>query len=536
MKACASLKAASSGNPQELAPFRYVVRTVSVVLWVIMAGESLLGWTDPQAATPTFHTSTELVSVPVVVKDRHGNHVYGLTKNDFHVFDNGHEVEIRTFEGPPEQPASTLSLPHGVERQIALSTAIGPTPIILFFDQLNTPANEQPEVRRLLGLWYQGQKTLVAPTCVILYTGSALRILQQPTLEATKVWAAIDSIPTTVSSQGAGAAGELPLPAGANENLPIGFGDGPLRTMTRLDYFRHRAISAGDTESALIYAGQAFAAWPGEKALIWVSAGTTIKLWTAPLQAAQVRLYALNVHASIPYAFVSTFTTPDTTYQYETEVNGQLLQNMREAAQETGGELCNNSSDPQGCVQKATEDTSEPYQLSYETHSRSSRPEWRQIRVKVDDPSLNVSARRGVMIAPTLRTDEKKREQIAAALGSPLDLPGLWLELQPLPPRKPGQEILLSLLMRSDANHPGVWNAEEVNFTVAGVILSGSDVVQRFGEEVHGPLSWKTISDLDASGLTWTHKIAAPKNSTIVRLVVRDNTTGRIGSVTRMLP
>jgi hypothetical protein len=140
------------------------------------------------------------------------------------------------------------------------------------------------------------------------------------------------------------------------------------------------------------------------------------------------------------------------------------------------------------------------------------------------------------MIAPTLRTEEKKREQIAAALISPLDLPGLWLELQPFPPHKPGQEIFLSLLMRSDANHPGVWNADEVNFTVAGVILRGSDVVQRFGEEVHGPLSRKTISDLDTSGLTWTHKIAAPRNSTIVRLVVRDNATGQIGSVTRTLP
>lgn len=75
-----------------------------------------------------------------------------------------------------------------------------------------------------------------------------------------------------------------------------------------------------------------------------------------------------------------------------------------------------------------------------------------------------------------------------------------------------------------------------MNFTVTGVVLNGSDVVQRFGEDVHGPLSRKAISDLDASGLTWTHKIAAPKDPTIVRLVVRDNTTGRIGSVTRSLP
>ena len=100
---------------------------------------------------------------------------------------------------------------------------------------------------------------------------------------------------------------------------------------------------------------------------------------------------------------------------------------------------------------------------------------------------------------------------------------------------KPGQELILSLRMRSDAEHPGVWNSDGVDFTVAGVVFSKSDVMQRFGEDVHGPLPRKTIIDLDTSGLTWTHKIAA-SNAVAVRLVVRDNATGRIGSITRSLP
>jgi len=248
------------------------------------------------------------------------------------------------------------------------------------------------------------------------------------------------------------------------------------------------------------------------------------------------KVYALNVHADIPYKFIASFTRPDTTYEYETAVNSQLLQNMREAAQETGGDLCNNSLEPQSCVQKALQDATEHYMLGYETHSRSSQPEWREIRVKVDWPGVTVSARSGVVIAPNLRTEEKKREQIAAALVSPVDLPGLWLELQPFPPHQPGQELILSLLMRSDAKHQGVWNTDGMDFTVAGVVLCGSGVVKPFGEDVHGPLSRKTISDLDASGLTWSYKIAAPNDPTRVRLVVRDNTTGRIGSITRSLP
>jgi len=434
------------------------------------------------------------------------------------------------------QPASAVSSGAPGRLEGSLPQEIAGIPIILFFDQLNTPSNEQAEVRHRLAIWYQNQHTLAAPTCVILYTGWALRILQQPTTEAAKVRAAIDSIPTTVNLQGAGATGELPLPSGANENLAIGTGDGPLRTITRLDYFWHRATGSSDTQSALTYAGRLFAAWPGEKALVWVSAGTTIELETAPLQALQVKLYPLNVHAHIPYEFIASFTTPTTTYEYETDVNSQLLQNMREAAQETGGELCSDSLEPQSCVQKALEDATDHYLLSYETHSRSTQPEWRQIRVKVDRPGVTVSARNGVMITPILKGSARKREQIASALDSPVDLPGLRLDLQPVPPHHPGQKILLSLLMRSDANRPAVWNSDGTDFTVAGVVLCGPDVVQRFGEDIHGSLPQQTIAKLDVSGLTWAYKIAMPKNATAVRLVVRDNTTGRIGSITRSLP
>ena len=542
----------SSVTPQVIAPCRYLGRTSCVVLCVILSCELSIGGTDPQASAPTFHTSTELVSVPVVVKDRHGNHVHGLTENDFLIFEDGHEVEIRSFDSVAREPVSAISPRVPAKPQMPLPQAMEPAPIILFFDQLNTPASEQAAVRRTLARWYQNQQTLATPTCVILYSGSAPRILQQPTLDAAKVRAAIESISTTVNSHGAGAAGELPLPQGANENLPTTTGDGPIRPLEQMDYFWHRSMGSGNTGAALLYTGQLFAALPGEKALIWISAGTTTPIWTAPLQAAQVRLYPLNVHLDVADEFIASMTDTigwvdektgshvrgqgQETHEYLTNVNRHLRENMREAAQETGGEFCNNSLDPPSCVQKAMEDGTDHYLLSYETHSRSSHPEWRQIRVKVNRPGLAVYSRTGVMIVPNLRTDEKKREQITAALASPVDLPGLWLELQPIPPHQLGQELTLSLLIRSDAKRPGVWNTDGVDFTVVGGVLRGSDVVQRFGEDVHGSLSPEIVSELDDSGLTWAHKVAVPNDAVAVRLVVRDNTTDRIGSITRSLP
>ena len=45
-----------------------------------------------------FRSETILVQVPVVVTDRSGNHVHNLTKNDFHVLENGKEQSIATLE------------------------------------------------------------------------------------------------------------------------------------------------------------------------------------------------------------------------------------------------------------------------------------------------------------------------------------------------------------------------------------------------------------------------------------------------------
>jgi hypothetical protein len=249
-----------------------------------------------------------------------------------------------------------------------------------------------------------------------------------------------------------------------------------------------------------------------------------------------VKVYPLDVHTKIPYEFVASFTTPQTTYQYETEVNNQLLQNMRDVAQETGGELRGTSVEPQACIQRVMGDATDYYLLSYETHSRSNKPELRQIRVKVDRPGVTVSARKSVLIDPAIGTAEEKRERIAAALASPMDLPGLRLELLPFSPHQPGQRFRLSLLMRSDVEHLGVWSSGAIDFTVVGIVIRGLDVLEHFGEEVHGKVSPKTVSDLDRTGLTWSHEIVVPTGASAVRLVIRDNTTGGIGSITQTVP
>jgi hypothetical protein len=45
-----------------------------------------------------FRTQSILVQVPVVVTDKSGNHIHGLTKDDFRLTENGKEQTVSTFE------------------------------------------------------------------------------------------------------------------------------------------------------------------------------------------------------------------------------------------------------------------------------------------------------------------------------------------------------------------------------------------------------------------------------------------------------
>jgi len=491
-----------------------------------------------QVSPTTFSASTELVSVPVVVKDSQGRHVLGLSGVDFRIYENGHQQVIRNFEAITETAVgSPVANDHALPRAAGNGYYGALGAVILFFDQVNTPVSEQAEVRHLLARSYRERQTLAIPTCVVLYTGSELRLLAQPTNDPAMVAAAIDKIQTTITAHGAGISGELPLPEGALENQVVG--DAKLeqdRAVQRFVYYTGRAMTAGDTAQALTSVGRFFAPWSGEKVLIWISAGTTILIPANELAANHIRVFPLNVHANMPYMFISSFTLPVSTSEYDTEVNWGLLQNMRSVAQETGGELCNSSLQAEACVRSAEQDAREFYLLAYATHSRQRRPEWRTIQVTVQRPEVKVFARTGVLIETHPDPAQGKQKQIQAALMSPVEFAALRVDALLPDQDKPGREITVSLVMRADAQRPPLWNDSGVNFTVAGVVLQGMRVVQRFGEDVQGPLPLSTERELERDGLAWSRRISLLSSPSTLRLVVRDNNTGRLGSVTKTLP
>jgi len=92
----------------------------------------------------TFRVRTNLVLVPVVVRDAKGKPVAGLGQRDFQIFDNGKQQTISAFsvENSPRVPSNTPrpGVPPRPKSQTADTPAAFPRPqfVALFFDDVNS--------------------------------------------------------------------------------------------------------------------------------------------------------------------------------------------------------------------------------------------------------------------------------------------------------------------------------------------------------------------------------------------------------------
>ena len=102
---------------------RLRLRTSTLVL-ILTAAVWLAGWNGPAAlADPAddsqkpviFKSQTTMVQVPAVVTDNKGNHIHGLAKSDFQVFENGAEQKIAILEEVTpsrSRPSNMSTLPN----------------------------------------------------------------------------------------------------------------------------------------------------------------------------------------------------------------------------------------------------------------------------------------------------------------------------------------------------------------------------------------------------------------------------------------
>ena len=414
------------------------------------AGEASAGSvTAPAAATSNvpatgtvIRAQSRLVVLDVEITD-HDKPVKGLDRSRFHVFEDGHEVPIASFEEnePPQsvEIAKAPTLPPGTYSNFPVypeSSAVN----VLLLDALNTPMGDQEQVRRQMIAYLS---TMKPGTALAIFTlSSRLRMVAGFTTDVTKLKQALESKkPIARSSADVGASSSesnSSTVVQAASSIATSSDPGTMWLVGQIMQF------AADTRTyetdqrvtmtldALSQLARYLTAIPGKKNLIWFSGSFPIGLspdamistqikdsrdysiemqrTSALLAAERVSVYPVDARGLMTAPTVdSSYTPPLATLQGAatpvandnnnfTTQTSQDQGTMSTIAAETGGRAYLNSNGLKDAVEKIVAEGSSYYAVSYvppEEKSGKHSADFRNVEVKVDGSKYQLSYRRG---------------------------------------------------------------------------------------------------------------------------------------------
>jgi VWFA-related protein len=424
------------------------VRPYSIALLLFTSSITLTPATHGQnVPPPTLHTGANLVLVDVVVTD-HGKPVLDLARSRFHVFEDGKEQSISSFDehrpgteppaflAPATLPPNTYTNVPGYPQSSALN--------VLLLDGLNTSIGNQMQVRHKM-IEYLG--TIKPGTTLAVFTlGTRLQIVTQFTNDPASLAALFGKSKTNPQQspplEGAESTAQVPSPqqpasaqAGQAAPNPSAAAAGPLGAAQVLQQFQADSsafqieVRTRITLEAMKQLASYLGGFPGRKNVIWFSGSFPLELLpdlSAPfpfanlrdyrediqkttdmLTAARVAIYPIDAHGlwvNTGISAAKNFVPPDhrsplnknPTWNGEHENRYAEEATMQQVADDTGGEAFLETNDFDKAVAHAIDDGASYYTLAYVPKNEAFDGKFRQIEVRLDDGhGLKLAHRRG---------------------------------------------------------------------------------------------------------------------------------------------
>ena len=510
-------------------------------------------------APPVFRVGTRLVQVNVVVHDHHGQPVVGLKKEDFTVTERGKPQTISFFTmasaDTPGAPAAPLP-PHVFTNIIAQRSGVPTSVTVVLLDLLNTSFVDQQYARKALikflgqvqpqdrlAIYALGHRSL---TLLHDYTTDAASLVDRLSKATGEIPSALDASTVNQDSQQELQALGLDQLADANQR--------------EADFFTGGRIV--NTLATLEAIAQHLSGVPGRKNLIWLSGGFPLTIgfdeipeigstreqrtFTTEMDAA---VRALNDSGVAVYPvdarglMVMPGFSADTRRAPSLSARGRLtpiqanIDSMKEIAERTGGRAAYNANDLARAVRSAIDDARVTYTLGYYSTDETADGRFRDIKVKVDRPGVDVRYRKGYFAAkPSDMSDKTRKSQMRAAVWSPLestavavnaradfvdaaepDTVNVFLQIDPA-----------TVAFRKDGDR---WKAE---LDVVYVQKDGRGEMRGDGitDRMSLALTDATYADVVKRGLIRQRRFPRQPGAATLRIVVRDADTGATGSVT----
>jgi hypothetical protein len=176
--------------------------------------------------------------------------------------------------------------------------------------------------------------------------------------------------------------------------------------------------------------------------------------------------------------------------------------------------------------------------LGYYLDRSKTKAGWRQLAVKVKRDHVEVRARSGFFVTnATIDPENSRSSDISSALESPLDFTSLalvarWNKIEP--GKEPGKKrVNYEMHLAAD---PGLINDADNNHIVLEFVAmaktpEGKAIDHPMGQKIDAHLTPEKLAAVRQIGLGYSGALDLAPGEYTVRFVVRDDLSGRIGSV-----
>ena len=505
---------------------------------------------NPQAKQSSkmqpLRSATRLVQVSVIVHDKHGDPITGLTKDDFAIFDDKKQQAIQLFSVETNQPANVQAQalpPDTFTNRMEARGGAPPNVTVILLDALNTGFMDKAFVRKRLVKYLQ---TIQPQDRIALYVlGSRLRVLHDFTSDASSLLASLSKFKDDIAP-------EIDLSG-------FDLSGNPYKKLGGMTDDIERMQGAQDivqiTVEALREIADHVKDLPGRKNLIWLSGSfpfsiapanlrtgaygqpivfaTQIEVAARALSDANVAIYPVDARGLIDLGPGSLevgvggnpFRVPST------DESGA----MQILADRTGGRAYFNTNDIMSSIRQAIDDSRVTYELGFVPDGIKWDGSFRKIRVTVNRPDAQVRARKGYFaIAEPKEAPLTHLQLIAQTAMSPVEATAIEMTVK----ATPGEAEQGNTLKMDLAFDMGQFGFHQENGYWVGAVDTAFVELDETGKIVASTvqpfplhLDNETFERLLKQGLTYSNEMLMVPGATQVRVILRDSSTGKIGSV-----
>jgi len=541
------------------------VLTSIIVLGFLMRAGAPGEDTKPPEPAPTISVRAELVLVPTLVREKSGAPITGLAQSDFTLLENGVERKIAIFEEVKTTSVRQRrqTLPAG-EFGNSLASASSPGRVtIIVMDSINTEFSDRAYAREQILKFLSEMAGSNEPVALLQLHRAGVRVIHDFTTDPAVLAKALRRSRPSPEAPVADTDESLFDPIVTAETQQL---SSMMQDIEQNALAAERMLAATLTLDGMQQIARSYAAIPGRKSLIWASGGFPFsiddmsrvlfgtaaattdymsailplyeKTWQA-LNSDNIALYPVDVRGLVVTAPTAANRVTASTMQARSRrtawANLDTLATFNQFAAMTGGKAYFNTNDLVHAMHDAVDDSASYYMLGFYLAPDDRKPGWRKLQVKVKPPRAQVRARSGFYLMPADKDQAKSRQSdIALALASPLDFTTIpllarWKETTPSGDKKrtifelfvPADAVLVD---QSDQNHMSI------DFDAAARQPAGN-IAASHGRTVEAHLKADSLQQIRSRGITYKGALDLPPGEYSVRFVVRDNLSGRMGSV-----